>query len=96
MDFSQKPFGNTKEGIAPPERVRVYEKIRSGIWVYNGLFQLIDWWTEQSDGRKVFKFKLQFAEAGNLANAGARSDSVELKWIGNLCIMMNLPHAVGA
>src|SRR5690349_16070271 len=26
-----------KEGLAPPERVRVYEKIRSGIWVYNGL-----------------------------------------------------------
>ena len=50
-----------KEGVAPPERVRVYEKIRSGIWVYNGLFELIDCWTEQSGGRKVFKFKLQFA-----------------------------------
>lgn len=50
-----------KAGAAPPERVEVYEKIRSGIWVYNGLFQLIDCWTEQSGGRKVFKFKLQFA-----------------------------------
>lgn len=49
-----------KEGIAPPERVRVYEKLRSGIWVYNGLFELVDCWTEQSEGRKVFKFKLQF------------------------------------
>lgn len=49
-----------KQGVAPPERVRVYEKIRSGIWAYNGLFELIDCWTEQSDGRKVFKFKLQF------------------------------------
>ena len=49
-----------KEGIALPEQVRVYEKIRSGIWVYNGLFELVDFWTEQSDGRKVFKFKLQF------------------------------------
>jgi len=47
------------EGEAPPERVRVYEKIRSGIWVYNGLFELVDCWTEQSGGRKVFKFKLQ-------------------------------------
>ena len=52
-----------KEGAASAERVRVYEKIRSGIWVYNGLFQLIDCWTEQSEGRKVFKFKLQFAGA---------------------------------
>jgi hypothetical protein len=50
-----------KEGAAPPERVRVYEKVRSGIWVYNGLFALVDCWTEQSGGRKVFKFKLQFA-----------------------------------
>lgn len=48
-----------KEGAAPPERVRVFEKIRSGIWVYNGLFILIDSWIEESGGRKVFKFKLQ-------------------------------------
>lgn len=52
-----------KEGIASPERVRVYEKIRSGIWVYNGLFELIDYWTEQSGGRQVFKFKLRFVGA---------------------------------
>ena len=50
-----------KEGEAAPEKVRVYEKIRSGIWAYNGLFELVDCWTEQSGGRKVFKFKLQFA-----------------------------------
>jgi len=47
-----------KEGAAPAERVRVYEEIRSGIWVHNGLFELIDCWTEESAGRKVFKFKL--------------------------------------
>jgi SAD/SRA domain/HNH endonuclease len=50
-----------KDGVALPERVRVYEKIRSGIWVYNGLFELVDFWTEQSGGRKVFKFKLRHA-----------------------------------
>ena len=49
-----------KEGKAEPEKVSVYEKIRPGIWVYNGLFELIDCWTEQSGGRKIFKFKLQF------------------------------------
>lgn len=38
--------------------MRVYEKIRSGIWVYNGLFELIDAWLERSENRSVFKFKL--------------------------------------
>jgi len=57
----QEAVQRYKEGTAPPERVRVYEKIRSGIWVYNGLFELVDCWTEQSGGRKVFKIKLQFS-----------------------------------
>ena len=39
-------------------RVRVYEKIKDGIWSYNGLFQLVDSWTETSGNRRVFKFKL--------------------------------------
>ena len=46
-----------------PERVKVYEKIRNGIWAYNGLFHLIDSWIEQSKGRKVFKLFKPF-EAG--------------------------------
>ena len=50
-----------KDGFGPAEKVMVYEKIRTGIWVYNGLFDLVDYWTEESGGRKVFKFKLQFA-----------------------------------
>jgi hypothetical protein len=57
----QEAVRKYKEGTAPPERVRVYEKIRSGIWVYNGLFELIDCWTKQAGGRNVFKFKLQFS-----------------------------------
>jgi hypothetical protein len=47
----------------PPERVQVYEKIRSGIWVYNGKFELVDCWTETSGERRVFKFKLRLASA---------------------------------
>jgi len=50
-----------KSGSEPPERVRVFEKIRSGIWVYNGAFELIDCWTETSGERRVFKFKLRFS-----------------------------------
>ena len=42
-----------------PEFVKVYEKIRSGIWVYNGIFKLVDAWQERINTRKVFKFKLE-------------------------------------
>lgn len=31
-----------KNGERPPERVRVYEKIKQGIWSYNGVFHLVD------------------------------------------------------
>lgn len=44
------------------ELVKVYEKIKDGIWVYNGIFELIDSWTETSDNRKVFKFKLRVTD----------------------------------
>jgi hypothetical protein len=47
-----------KNGVSEPELVKVYEKIKPGIWVYNGLFKLVDTWQEISNARKVFKFKL--------------------------------------
>ncbi|MDQ7052609.1 MAG: HNH endonuclease signature motif containing protein [candidate division KSB1 bacterium] len=50
------------EGVEPPESVKVYEKIRPGIWTYNGFFWLIDAWVEQSNNRSVFKFKLEISE----------------------------------
>lgn len=45
------------------EIVRVYEKLLDGVWVYNGAFLLTDAWTETSNGREVFKFRLEVAEA---------------------------------
>ena len=51
-----------KEEKQPPERVKVYEKIRPGIWVFNGTFSLVDAWTEASGNRRVFRFRLQLAE----------------------------------
>ncbi len=47
-----------KQGARPPERVRVYEKMRDGIWSYNGVFHLVDSWQERDSQRMVFKFKL--------------------------------------
>jgi hypothetical protein len=51
-----------KAGKRSPERVRVYEKIHSGIWSYNGMFHLVDAWTEQIGTRSVFKFRLEAVE----------------------------------
>jgi hypothetical protein len=50
---------DAKAGRRRPERVRVYEKIRPGIWSYNGIFHLVDSWTERDEHRTVFKFRLE-------------------------------------
>jgi hypothetical protein len=48
-------FKDNKKG---PDIVKVYEKIKDGIWTDNGYFHLIDSWTEHDGTRLVFKFKL--------------------------------------
>ena len=53
---------NYKRGETEPELVKVYEKIKPSIWVYNGLFKLIDGWKEEINTRKVFKFKLELID----------------------------------
>ena len=65
-----------KQGLRAPEQVRVYEKIRQGIWSYNGLFHLVDSWRENDDYRQVFKFKLVIAEekAGFLSGSANPSE----------------------
>lgn len=70
--FEQTPAGTlTQNGLflraaqshrndgTPAEQVRVYEKMRTGIWVFNGVFSLVDGWSERSNDRKVFKFRLE-------------------------------------
>lgn len=44
---------------SPTEHVRVYQKIRSGLWAFAGVFDLVDAWIEQSGARSVFKFRLE-------------------------------------
>lgn len=51
-----------KGGLRTPERVRVYEKIKPGIWSYNGMFHLVDSWQERDQHRFVFKFRLEAVE----------------------------------
>ena len=51
-----------KIGSRQAELVRVYEKIRAGIWSYNGLFRLVDSWIKFDGQRDIFKFKLEPAD----------------------------------
>ena len=60
-----------KLGRSEAERVRVFEKIRDGIWVYNGVFRLVDCWQETSDRRQVFKFKLEILDTSSLGFGSA-------------------------
>jgi hypothetical protein len=45
-----------------PHKVKVYEKIKDGIWCYKGFFNLVDATLVTSDKRKVFKFFLKPVE----------------------------------
>lgn len=51
-----------KDGSRPAERVRVYEKIKDGIWSYNGVFHLVDAWVQSDGKRDVFRFRLVAVE----------------------------------
>jgi hypothetical protein len=55
---------------ASAEIVRVYEKIRTGIWVFNGTFRLIGARFEQSGPRKVFEFRLEVSASAGKEPAG--------------------------
>lgn len=47
-----------KLGSKLPDVVRVYEKLKKGIWSDNGYFHLVDSWQVSDGERMVFKFKL--------------------------------------
>ncbi len=47
-----------KQGLRVAEKVKVYEKIKNGIWADNGYFELVDSWQEVSGERLVYKFQL--------------------------------------
>lgn len=53
-----------KKGEGQAELVRVYEKIRDGIWTFVGLFRLVDAWKEQRHGRAVFRYRLELSRGG--------------------------------
>lgn len=72
---------DAKTGLRPPERVRVYEKLRQGIWSYNGVFHLVDAWKQESNERQVFKFKLVAVEGEEDLDLPVRSDATRRRII---------------
>ncbi len=65
-----------RELRASAERVRVYEKMRTGIWTFNGIFKLVDGWQEESNGRLVFKFRLE-VDSDATPNVDSREPRLE-------------------
>lgn len=49
-------------GRKAPDVVRVYEKLKAGIWADNGYFHLINSWREPDGKRQVFMFRLKAVE----------------------------------
>ncbi|MFC4452717.1 HNH endonuclease [Deinococcus sonorensis] len=52
---------SARHGLTPPDRVRVYEKLRAGVWAYNGLFHLMDAALQHDGRRHVYVFRLELA-----------------------------------
>ena len=76
-------------------KVKVYEKIKDGIWVYNGYFDLVDAFIENTGTRNVFKFKLQ-AINESVENASSNSDISILEQEHNRLIPTSVKVAVYA
>ena len=50
--------------------MRVYEKLRQGVWSYNGDFHLVDSRQEGNGTRKVYRFKLVAVGGGSWSASG--------------------------
>lgn len=48
-----------KENKRKPEKIKVYRKLRKGIWVDMGFYKLIDGYKKNDGNRNVFKFILE-------------------------------------
>lgn len=60
-----------KAGKGEPEFVRVYQKIRNGVWAFNGSFRLVSAWRETDGQRRVFRFRLELVDEENYQSLNA-------------------------
>lgn len=68
-----------RAGSKAPDLIRVYEKLRKGIWSYNGLFHLVDSWRHNDGTREVFKFRLEAIEEISDTSAAVDPDFRDTK-----------------
>jgi len=61
-----------KAGKRAAEPIFIYEKLKKGIWVFNGLFDLVDGWQVDQENRKVFKFRFEVSKSSNQPIAAKR------------------------
>ena len=61
-------------GSQPAERVSVYEKIRQGIWVFNGAFALVNATRAHDGTRRTFRFRLEAIDDEGPQGDTARDD----------------------
>jgi len=89
-----------KAGRSAAEHVHVYEKIRTGIWVYNGLFKLVDGGTQRrsftyiSDGIDALMAILENRDGsadGGIFNIGNPANDLSIRELAQRMIA-----AVGA
>ncbi len=66
--FFVKSAEDYKSGKQSPEKVKVYEKIHSGIWSLKGLFDLVDYKMIKDGKRKAFRFILKLCKSQDLAS----------------------------
>lgn len=71
----KKAVGDFQSGKEEPEIVRVYEKLRPGIWSEKGFFKLLDYKIVNDRKRKVFRFILEETEV-EIANNQIRENQL--------------------
>lgn len=62
-----------RNGDSSPEKVKVYEKLLDGVWSLKGIFDLLDFKSRESNGRKVWVFTLRLAE-DQIINSSSQND----------------------
>lgn len=61
-----KAVQDFKEKKTPPELVKVYEKVFSGVWSLKGFFDLIDYKIIHDGKRNVFRYILRLSDRGEV------------------------------
>ena len=77
--FYEAAIKGKKNGLF--EIVKVYEKLKDGIWTYNGIFILKDAWIEKVESRSVFKYKLEINEMNQIEEVAEKNEIEHARFI---------------